>query len=125
MESDWFMPIGSGGAQAVGSALSYVRRYSLMNVFGMSTSDDDDGHAATQAHLSRPTQQARQQAQNYQREAPYAATSQLPAPGYVVDANEPVTDRQTAMLNSLGYTGKQPTTKVEAGQIISRMKAQR
>lgn len=40
------MPYGSGGAQAVGSAITYARRYALMSIFGLKAGDDD-GEAAT------------------------------------------------------------------------------
>lgn len=50
---DWmtFPPMGlrlPNDAQAVGSALTYIRRYSLLTIFGIAP-EDDDGHAATQA----------------------------------------------------------------------------
>lgn len=43
-----------GDAQALGSALTYLRRYSLLTIFGIAP-EDDDGRAATQ---SERTQQA-------------------------------------------------------------------
>jgi len=48
----WFksvlpMPVGQKTAQAVGSALSYGRRYALMSILGV-PSVDDDGEAASQ-----------------------------------------------------------------------------
>lgn len=42
------MPIGEKAtAQAVGSAISYARRYALSSLLGV-VADDDDGHAASQ-----------------------------------------------------------------------------
>jgi hypothetical protein len=55
MECDASMPSGSNGAQGVGSAITYCKRYSLMAVLGLAT-EDDDGKAA-----SAPQQQHRQQ----------------------------------------------------------------
>jgi hypothetical protein len=33
--------------QTIGSAISYLRRYSLISLFGIASEDDDDGNAAT------------------------------------------------------------------------------
>ena len=41
------MPVGQQTAQAVGSALTYCRRYSLSAILNLAA-DDDDGNAATQ-----------------------------------------------------------------------------
>ncbi len=46
IESSLSMPTGNGSAQAVGSAISYARRYSLMAILGL-VPDDDDGVAAS------------------------------------------------------------------------------
>lgn len=55
------MPVTSGPAapQALGSALSYYRRYALMALVGVAAEeDDDDGHAATSSPPERrPTPQ--------------------------------------------------------------------
>lgn len=45
-ESVMHMPTGKGDAQAVGSAATYGRRYSLMAMLGMA-GEDDDGEAAS------------------------------------------------------------------------------
>jgi ERF superfamily len=39
-------PLSKQDAQAVGSAVSYLRRYSLLAAFGIAPDDDDDGNAA-------------------------------------------------------------------------------
>lgn len=52
IEDSLSMPSGEG-AQAVGSAITYGRRYSLMAVLGLAP-DDDDGEAATQAATAAP-----------------------------------------------------------------------
>jgi hypothetical protein len=41
------MPTGGNGAQGVGSALTYAKRYGLASILGIAT-EDDDGHAASQ-----------------------------------------------------------------------------
>lgn len=43
------VPAGNNTAQAVGSAMTYARRYSLQAALGIVADDDDDGHAATSA----------------------------------------------------------------------------
>ena len=48
LASEITMPCGNT-AQAVGSALTYARRYSLAALVGIVGEDDDDGNAATQA----------------------------------------------------------------------------
>lgn len=51
LEDEYSMPAGQG-AQGVGSALSYARRYALMSVLGIGA-DDDDGAGASQAQPKR------------------------------------------------------------------------
>lgn len=46
IEDTLSMPYGNGGAQAVGSACTYGRRYSLMAMLGLAP-EDDDGAAAS------------------------------------------------------------------------------
>jgi hypothetical protein len=48
------MPIGKNDAQAVGSAATYGRRYSLMAIAGVAPDEDDDGNAAV-ASSPRPS----------------------------------------------------------------------
>lgn len=47
------MPVGQTTAQAVGSALTYCRRYSLSAILNLAA-DDDDGNAATQQAVQAP-----------------------------------------------------------------------
>jgi len=46
ISSKYTMPVGKGDAQAVGSAITYGRRYALSAMVGISP-DEDDGNAAT------------------------------------------------------------------------------
>lgn len=50
------MPVGQMTAQAVGSALTYCRRYSLSSILNLAA-EDDDGNAATQ-QVQKPVPQA-------------------------------------------------------------------
>ncbi len=52
--STLFIPARKADAQAFGSALTYCRRYGLMTVLGLLTTDDD-GHAATIEPPARET----------------------------------------------------------------------
>ena len=67
--STLFIPARKADAQAFGSALTYCRRYGLMTVLGLLTTDDD-GHAATlpppEVHVhERPPAQAEAPAQEF------------------------------------------------------------
>lgn len=43
--SEFSLPVNTNNAQAVGSAITYARRYALMCIFGIPT-EDDDGNSA-------------------------------------------------------------------------------
>jgi hypothetical protein len=49
------VPVGKNDAQAMGSALSYGKRYLASGLFSLQTSEDDDGNAATASVKARPT----------------------------------------------------------------------
>lgn len=49
------MPIPDAGPQAVGSAITYGRRYGLMSALGIFAADDDDGAAAQATSKPAPT----------------------------------------------------------------------
>lgn len=69
--SEITMPCGNT-AQAVGSALTYARRYSLAALVGIVGEDDDDGNAATQAAAeAKPIKKAAVKAEQTQ-DAPNA-----------------------------------------------------
>lgn len=61
-------PLVKQDAQGVGSALTYLRRYSLAAMVGVVTDDDDDGNAASKA----PKQAQSQAPASYERPAPAA-----------------------------------------------------
>lgn len=58
IESSLTMPVDKATAQAVGSAITYGRRYGLSALLGVTPDEDDDGHAASQAPPQRRTQAA-------------------------------------------------------------------
>ena len=47
LEDDIQMPFGKATAQAIGSAITYARRYALSSIMGVYLGDDDDGNEAT------------------------------------------------------------------------------
>lgn len=59
-------PLGKNDAQAVGSALTYLRRYSLSAMVGIAPDEDDDGNAASgkgyqeQRNTDRRTEERRE-----------------------------------------------------------------
>jgi len=49
MESTYIMPVAKqNDPQAVGSAITYARRYALASILGLNIDEDDDGNAAAQ-----------------------------------------------------------------------------
>lgn len=64
-------PIGGGNAQAVGSAITYARRYALCAVTGIAPKDDDDAAAAV---VAREIEQDEQRAE-LDRELQHAVDS--------------------------------------------------
>lgn len=62
------IPVERAGAQAVGSALTYAKRYALTNIFCISADEDDDGNAASGLTQQKPVQRT-QPAQQPQRPA--------------------------------------------------------
>lgn len=123
IEDSLTMPTGQNTAQAVGSAITYGRRYSLMAVLGLAP-DDDDGAAAS--HAPKPATR---------RAAP-------PAP-VVAGDGEAATDKQIQriqiMMNGRGdrdaklaflseMVGRQlvsskELTKAEAGLVLDHLDA--
>lgn len=53
MRGEVRMPLAKADAQAVGSAISYGRRYGLAAMLGIVADEDDDGNAATAAAPAR------------------------------------------------------------------------
>ena len=45
-------PLSKQDAQGVGSAISYLKRYSLQSIFGITADDDDDGNKASGKSVS-------------------------------------------------------------------------
>lgn len=54
IKGEWPLPDATGNAQALGSAVTYAKRYTLSAVTGIAPDEDDDGNAAQSATRSRP-----------------------------------------------------------------------
>ena len=66
---EWPLP-DSGNSQAMGSAVTYARRYALQAVTGVAPDDDDDGRAAGEYHHRAARQQPRNGAQQRRPQPP-------------------------------------------------------
>ena len=69
MSGTAYSPIPKQDPQAVGSAITYLRRYSLAAVCGL-TQEDDDGHAATKPKTAAPKAETRQSTPTAPQAAP-------------------------------------------------------
>lgn len=65
------MSLPAGNIQQIGSGITYCRRYSLVTMLNLTTEEDDDGNAASEA--------ARQSAPAQQATAPAAPREQRPS----------------------------------------------
>lgn len=83
IEEQGAIPCSQANAQGAGSAITYLRRYSLGAALGLITEEDDDG-----AEASKPEEQARDTAprQNTPARAPERATA--PATAMPVSLND-------------------------------------
>jgi hypothetical protein len=78
------IPVNFGkgvGAQAVGSAITYAKRYSLCSFLGIAADEDDDGNSANLERPNTYTPPARQAP----RPAPKPAADHSPSPADIAD----------------------------------------
>jgi hypothetical protein len=117
---------GVNAAQAMGSAISYGRRYGLSALVGIST-DDDDGTASGMPQGQQPArqQQPPQQVPQGQPQGGDMATEKQVKAIYAItkgkglDAKEYASHRLGREIGSL-----KEVTKQEAGQIIDALNQQ-
>jgi hypothetical protein len=80
LESSWPIFSKDNSSQAIASAWSYARRYSLMGIVGATSSDDDDAEASESRAESKTVntavepQKAAVEPINYDKPAPYGET---------------------------------------------------
>jgi hypothetical protein len=121
-ESEVSMPSQGNGAQGVGSALTYARRYSLMAVLGLAA-EDDDGSAASKP----PPRAARAPGSPSPGTTSPSALSEAQMRKLQALANEKGYTERTARLRFWSDTiGRDVTTandltRTEAGTIIDTM----
>lgn len=77
-----FMPAGDGTAQAIGSAITYARRYSLLAALGLATEDDD-------AAAAQPRPQAQQRPSRARKSDPASSPEGDAAVAHAQATNAP------------------------------------
>lgn len=127
MEDTVSMPAGNNGAQGVGSAITYARRYSLMAVLGLAP-EDDDGAGASQpaprprAATSKPAPPKQEQTD------PNAITSAQVTKLQVLANEKGFAERQARLTMWAEVIGRNvgtanELTKAEAHKLIEHMDA--
>lgn len=97
---------GSNLSHALGSALTYMRRYALCAVAGVAAGDDDDGNAGKSVPQTRPEPQRREARPDYNRGMGRPQDQPLRAPVFVsLDA---------ALTEAFGPADKDPTAFARA-----------
>lgn len=119
LEDSMSMPTGNGSAQAVGSATTYARRYSLMAVLGLAP-DDDDGE-----HASKPAPKPRQK-----RDAPTAPADPQTRLAMALFGEAGITDRAERLALTSAYVGREVAswsdlTPAERSTVIDRLQEDR
>lgn len=126
-EGQYPLPVG-GTPQAIGSAITYGRRYALCAVTGVSPEDDDDDAAAAQSEaVNRGTAQ-----RSNQRPAP---TAQRQRPGQPEGTGRPPLPTETgkmsaaqrgkmhALFNQLGVSDREERLNYTIGAIGREVKS--
>jgi ERF superfamily len=121
MESEVSMPSQGSGAQGVGSAITYARRYSLMAVLGLAA-EDDDGAAASVRRTPPAPRAARAEPQPSSSALTDAQMRKLQA----LANDKGLTERNARLAMWSTTIGRDVTTandltKTEAGTIIDAM----
>jgi hypothetical protein len=133
-----FLPIIGRDAQAIGSSLTYNRRYLLGCMTGIVTDEDDDGARAKAARSERPSAERYDEPANRQRgksadETPFPAENPAGADPAVVGAYFAAADKatDTAALRTVwdqalanGSTAERNADGVTLGDYITARKAQ-
>lgn len=120
-------PMQTGDAQAMGSAITYARRYALCAVTGVMPDSDDDGAAASRSRLGDKARRATT-AEVADEPAVSGPTRAQQAKMGALFRQVEITDRD----NRLAYVGdvigrpvgsSNELTPVEAGQVIDALEA--
>lgn len=127
MEGTVSMPSGGNGAQGVGSAITYARRYSLVAMLGLA-SEDDDGAGASAPPPRQQAQRAPRQEQQPEPPANPNALTPAQLKKLQVLANEKGYGEKgkrlalwTEVLGREGITSANDLNKTEAARLIDAM----
>lgn len=113
------------GAQAFGSFVTYMRRYSLAAIVGVA-SDDDDGNAATAAHAAQETREAKGAERVKRRPAP---APERPTPPAAAEHAKPPTpeeafEQNRAAISAAPSLAELQTLKIRGGKWMSEQQVQ-
>jgi len=118
-----FMKSEKDTAQAAGSVISYLKRYALSAVFGITSDEDDDGNAAT--HKQAPQRPPQQRQSAPKQDGNIITAQQMKALGSAVQAQSEQHGMTAAQVyedaaKACGAEGKQSKqlTRQEASKII-------
>lgn len=106
-------------AQATGSVITYLKRYSLSAIFGITSDEDDDGNRATYGN-QQPNQQYQQQPRNEgltdsQRKALKAKTANV---AKVYNQEQAIVYASAAKHCGIEGKSSSQLTKAEASKVI-------
>jgi hypothetical protein len=104
------LPVEKAGAQQIGSALTYARRYSLASAIGCASDEDDDANSAQAAGKQLPKKQEPKREQDPQPKKTVVA--QPPSQNYLGDAIKKI----FSLCSALGYSPEK--SKSEIGAIM-------
>lgn len=127
------MPLTKKDPQALGSAITYGRRYSLAAIVGVVADEDDDGNAATQGKAQNGNQAAKNSKPAQQPTGPGPITSAQLTKLNTMFTIQKITDRDEKLhiINTWLQERSLPTistgkelTKDQASQLIEHLETQ-
>jgi len=126
MEDEVAMPVGNGGAQGVGSGITYARRYSLLAVLGVATEDDDGAAASTPSRTRQKPAAAPQPTEATPDDRPTNAATDAQIQRMAIAFKEVgITDRGERLEYVARYTrqvdSSKELTKQEAGKVLDAL----
>lgn len=98
-----FMPAGDGSPQAIGSSITYARRYSLLSALGLAT-EDDDASAAQGAGSAAPRQQSQQRSRARKASGPTSPAAEAATAHAQATNNADVPPHVAAVMDEFGKT---------------------
>jgi hypothetical protein len=114
MEDDLSMSTGNGSPQAVGSAITYGRRYALMAALGLAP-DDDDGQAASHQEPAPKSRKGGPTDAQTRKAMALFAELDITDRDARLQVTADILDREVPSWNDL--------SRVEAGKVIDALEA--